>query len=168
MAELGSALEGAPPDAEVPLGHETMATIDGSDAAYADSCRAGSARWERTRLLADSTGLRRAAALRVSVAREQLPGEATIAVTAAYAEAGFEPPFPRGQPGRSPRGRTAFPRLALSRELEHGAQVSEPPTPHGSRRERAFLDDHVLQWVPHHCERLLALAEAPTIGDARD
>jgi len=28
-------------------------------------------------------------------------------------------------------------------------------------RERAFLDDHVLQWVPEHCERLLTIAESP-------
>jgi TorA maturation chaperone TorD len=92
---------------------------------------------------------------------DKLPGEATIAVSAAYAEAGFEPPVPEAGPADHLGAELRFLALLCHRELEAWRVGDLASAAAWVERERAFLDDHVLQWVPQHCERLLALAEAP-------
>jgi putative dimethyl sulfoxide reductase chaperone len=162
LAELGGALDSAPPDAEMPLGHETMALSTAVSEACADSCVPEALDVERTRLLAGLNRTHGAPPPYESVLREnKLPGEATIAVTAAYAEAGFEPPVPEAGPADHLGAELRFLALLCHRELEAWRGGERATAAAWVERERAFLDDHVLQWVPQHCERLLALAEAP-------
>lgn len=117
---------------------------------------------ERTRLLAGLSRSYGAAPPYESVFREdKLPGEATIAVAEAYAQAGFDPPAPEAGPADHLGSELRFLGLLCHRESEAWRAGERDAALAGVERERAFLDDHVLKWVPEHCERLLALAESP-------
>jgi putative dimethyl sulfoxide reductase chaperone len=162
LTELGAALDGAPPDAGLPLGHETIALSKAVNEAHAEPGAPEALDVERTRLLAGLTRTHGAPPPYESVFREdKLPGEATIAVSAAYADAGFEAPVPEAGPADHLGAELRFLALLCHRELEAWRVGERATAAAWVERERAFLDDHVLQWVPQHCERLLALAEAP-------
>ncbi len=162
LAELGGALDAAPRNAGVPLEHETMALSTAVNEARADPGAPLAIDVERTRLLAGLTRAHGAPPPYESVFLEdKLPGEATIAVSAAYSEAGFKPPVPEAGPADHLGAELRFLALLCHREFEAWQVGERAAAAAWVERERAFLDDHVLQWVPQHCERLLALAEAP-------
>ena len=162
LAELRGALDRAPPDAALPLGPETIALSDAVSAALADPCTPAPLDVERTRLLAGLSRTHGAPPPYESVFREdKLPGESTVAVSAAYAEAGFEPLVPEAGPADHLGAELRFLALLCQCELAAWRGGERAAAAAWVERERAFLDDHVLQWVPQHCERLLALAEAP-------
>ena len=162
LAELGGALDGAPPDAGLPLGYETIALSKAVKEAHADPGAPETIGVERTRLLAGLSRAHGAPPPYESVFREdKLPGESTVAVSAAYAEAGFEPLVPEAGPADHLGAELRFLALLCQCELAAWRGGERAAAAAWVERERAFLDDHVLQWVPQHCERLLALAEAP-------
>jgi TorA maturation chaperone TorD len=92
---------------------------------------------------------------------DKLPGESTIAVSAAYAEAGFDPPVPEVGPADHLGAELRFLALACYQEMEAWQAGDRAAAAGWVERERAFLDEHVLQWVPEHCERLAQIAETP-------
>jgi len=162
LAELVIALEGAPLDAAAPLGGETLAFRAAVRAACADSAAPNALGVERTRLLAGLSRDHGAPPPYESVLREgKLPGEATIAVSAACAEAGFEPLVPDAGPADHLGTEIRFLALLCLRESEAWQAGERVSAAAWVERERTFLDDHVLQWVPQHCDRLIALAETP-------
>ncbi len=161
LTELGTALDSSVLDPEAPLGAETVALRDAIRAARADSAARAALAVERTRLLSGLAKSYGAPPPYESVFREdKLPGESTIAVTQAYAEAGFEPPVPEAGPADHLGAELRFLALLCHREGEAWRSGEHSDASAWVERERAFLDDHVLQWVPEHCQRLVALAES--------
>lgn len=162
LDELAAALDAAPPAPELPLGSETLALCNAVRGALAEPNALTALAVEQTRLLGGLARSYGAPPPYESVFREdKLPGEATISVSAAYAQAGFDPPVPAAGPADHLGAELRF--LALLCHLEHEAwQAGERANAAAwVERERAFLDDHVLQWVPQHCEKVLALAATP-------
>jgi TorA maturation chaperone TorD len=162
LQELGIALAAAPVTSDVPLGPETLALRDAVQQALRDLDAEPTLPVSHTRLLGGLAKTYGAPPPYESVLREdKLPGEATIAVTAAYLEAGFVPPVPEAGPADHLGAELRF--LALLCHREHEAWAADERADAGAwiERERAFLDDHVLQWVPQHCEQVLALAATP-------
>lgn len=162
LGELGTALDGTAADAEAPLGTETAALCAAVRGACAQDAATAALDVERTRLLAGLSKGYGAAPPYESVFREdKLPGESTIAVTVAYAEAGIEPPVPEAGPADHLGAELRFLALLCHREGEAWQAGDRAGAAVWIERERSFLDDHVLQWAPEHCQRLVALAQSP-------
>ena len=162
VVELAAAFERSPLDVAAPLGSETLAFSAAVRAACADPGASDALGVERTRLLAGLSRDHGAPPPYESVLREdKLPGEATIAVSAACAEAGFEPLVPDAGPADHLGTEIRFLALLCLRESEAWQAGERASAAAWVERERTFLDDHVLQWVPQHCDRLIALAETP-------
>jgi putative dimethyl sulfoxide reductase chaperone len=162
LADIGGALDAARPDVGLPLGLETLAFADAIRRAGAECGGSEALSVERTRLLGGLARGYGAPPPYESVFREdKLPGESTIAVSAAYAEAGFDPPVPEAGPADHLGAELRFLSLACYREMEAWQAGDRAAAAGWVERERAFLDEHVLQWVPEHCERLAQIAETP-------
>jgi TorA maturation chaperone TorD len=115
-----------------------------------------------TRLFAGLTGRHGAPAPFESVALEsRLMGDSTMAVEAAYREAGFDPPVPEAGPPDHLGAELRFLSLACYREMEAWQAGDSAAAAAWIERERRFLDEHLLAWVPGHCERLAQAAETP-------
>lgn len=97
-----------------------------------------------------------------SVALEsRLMGDSTLAVEAAYREAGFDAPVPEAGPPDHLGAELRFLSLACYQEMV-AWQAGDRGTAAGwVERERRFLDEHLLAWAPQHCERLAQVAETP-------
>ncbi|MEX0637583.1 MAG: molecular chaperone TorD family protein [Burkholderiales bacterium] len=97
-----------------------------------------------------------------SVALEsRLMGDAAIAVEAAYLEAGFAPPAPEAGPPDHLGAELRFLAFACHREMEAWQAGDRAAAAGWVERERRFLDEHLMPWVPAHCERLARSAETP-------
>jgi putative dimethyl sulfoxide reductase chaperone len=97
-----------------------------------------------------------------SVALEsRLMGDATIAVEAAYQEAGFDAPVPDAGPPDHLGAELRFLSLACYREMEAWQKGDRAAAAVWVEREQRFLDEHLLAWVPRYCERLAPIAETP-------
>jgi TorA maturation chaperone TorD len=161
LDELGAALDGVQADAEAPLGAETLALAAAVRDARTDADAIVALNVERTRLLGGLSKNYGAEPPYESVFREdKLPGESTIAVSAAYAEAGIEPPVPEAGPADHLGAELRFLALLCHRESEAWEAADRAAACEWIERERGFLDDHVLQWVPEHCQRLVGLAQS--------
>lgn len=88
-------------------------------------------------------------------------GDSTMAVEAAYREAGFDPPVPEAGPPDHLGAELRFLSLACYREMEAWQAGDSAAAAAWIERERRFLDEHLLAWVPGHCERLAQAAETP-------
>ena len=162
LTELGHALDDAPLAAEAPLGTQTLALRDAVRATGVDADSLVALHVERTRLFAGLSRSHGAPPPYESVFREdKLPGEATIAVTEAYIDAGIDPPAPEVGPADHLGSELRLLALLCHREGEAWQAGDRAAALASVEGERAFLDDHVLRWVPQHCERLLAFAESP-------
>jgi TorA maturation chaperone TorD len=161
LAELRTALDGAPPDPEALLGIETAALRAAVREAHADAAMSAALDVEHTRLLAGLAKSYGGPPPYESVFREdKLPGESTISVAAAYAEAGTDSLVPEAGPADHLGAELRFLALLCHRESEAWQAADRTAAAAWIERERAFLDDHVLRWVPEHCQRLVALTES--------
>ncbi len=161
VRELGTLLEG-PIDNDAPLAAETAALREAINAADKDPDVVAGLKVERTRLFAGLAQGYGAPPPYESVFREgKLPGEATIAVASAYADAGLEMPVSEAGPADHLGSELRLLALLCHRESEAWQAKDRDQALAMVERERAVLDDHVLQWVPQHCERLLAMAQSP-------
>jgi len=87
-----------------------------------------------------------------SVAREgRLLGDATAAVSAAYAEAGFPEPLPEAGPPDHLATELRFLALCCHEEAAAWGRTDEREALEWLERERAFLDTHLLAWAPAYC-----------------
>lgn len=97
-----------------------------------------------------------------SVALEsRLIGDSTLAVEAAYREAGFDAPVPEAGPPDHLGAELRFLSLACYQEMEAWQAGDRAAAAGWVERERRFLDEHLLAWVPRHCEQLAQTAETP-------
>ncbi len=97
-----------------------------------------------------------------SVALEsRLMGDSTVAVEAAYREAGFDAPAPDAGPPDHLGAELRFLSLACYQEMEAWQASDRAAAAGWVERERRFLDEHLLAWVPQHCERLAQAAQTP-------
>lgn len=94
-----------------------------------------------------------------SLAREgRVPGMATAAVTAAYAAADLHPQLPDAGPADHLAVELRFIALCCAREAACWRQADTGAALAWLRRERSFLNEHVLSWAPSHCTRVAAAA----------
>ncbi|MBI3376683.1 MAG: molecular chaperone TorD family protein [Betaproteobacteria bacterium] len=148
LAELGSILP-HPADAAAQAALGDVTALEALEIDY-------------TRLFAGLTARHGAPAPFESVALEsRLMGDSTMAVEAAYREAGFEPPVPEAGPSDHLGAELRFLSLACYREMEAWQADDSAAAAAWIARERRFLDEHLLVWVPGHCERLAQAAETP-------
>jgi TorA maturation chaperone TorD len=160
LDELGSVFDSSPPDLDLPLGRETLALADAIGGAQSDPRSDELLRVEHTRLLGGLAKRYGAPPPYESVFLEdKLPGEATIAVCAAYAEAGYDSPVPDAGPADYLGSELRFLALLCHRESEAWRAGKHADALAWVERQRAFLDQHALRWMPQHCERAAALAE---------
>jgi len=95
------------------------------------------------------------------VLESRLIGDSTLAVEACYHEAGFDTPAPDAGPPDHLGAELRFLSIAAYREME-AWQVGDSAQAAGwIERERSFLDEHLLVWVPQHCAQLAQSAETP-------
>jgi TorA maturation chaperone TorD len=69
-------------------------------------------------------------------------------------------PAPEAGPADHLGAELRFLALLCHRESEAWQAENRAVAREWIERERAFLDDHVLQWVPEHCQRLVGLAQS--------
>ena len=165
LAELNSTLIlTAEPAArgDEPLADEVGRLAVAVHAALADPKAPGALSVDHTRLFAGISKGRGAAAPFESVALEsRLMGDATFAVEAAYHDAGFEAPAPEAGPPDHLGTELRFLALACHQEMEAWQAGDTAAAAGWVERERSFLDEHLLAWVPRYCERLVQIAETP-------
>lgn len=104
-----------------------------------------------------------------SVTREgRLLGDATAAVSAVYTDAGLPEPLPEAGPPDHLASELRFLALCCYEEAEAWKRADEATALAWLERERAFLDDHVLAWVPAYCADIAKRAqEAYYVAAAR-
>lgn len=164
LAELDSTL---PPAAEAgaptePLADEVGRLGAAVRAALGDPKALEALEVDYTRLFAGVGKRYGAPAPFESVALEsRLMGDTTFAVEAAYREAGFDAPVPEAGPPDHLGAELRFLSLACYREMEMWQAGDRAAAAGWVERERRFLDEHLLAWVPRHCERLAPIAGTP-------
>lgn len=93
-----------------------------------------------------------------SMVREgRLFGDATEAVAAAYLEAGYQDLVPDAGPPDHVGTELRFMSVLCFREMEAWAAGDEEGARNWIEREQRFLDEHLLRWVPQHCQRIAEL-----------
>ena len=79
----------------------------------------------------------------------------------AYADAGFEDLAPELGPPDALGTELRFMALLCYREMEAHRGDDSGLAPAWLKRQQRFMDEHLLAWVPAHCERLAAQAATP-------
>jgi TorA maturation chaperone TorD len=164
LSELDSTLS---PAAEAPAKDEPLADEAGrlgatARATLGDPKAFAALDVDYTRLFAGLAERYGAPAPFESVALEsRLMGDSTFAVEAAYREAGFDSPVPEAGPPDHLGAELRFLSLACYQEMEAWQAGDRAAAAGWVERERRFLDEHLLAWVPRHCERLAQVAETP-------
>lgn len=164
LAELDSTLS---PAAEAPANDEPLADEVGRlgaavRAALGDPKVLEALKVDYTRLFSGISKRHNLPAPFESVALEsRLMGDATVAVEAAYREAGFDAPVPEAGPPDHLGAELRFLSLASYQEMEAWQAGDRAAAAGWVERQRRFLDEHLLAWVPLHCERLAQVAETP-------
>lgn len=160
LSALATALQTAPTEPEACLSDETVALCSAVREALGDESSQNALLVEHTRLFGGLSKNYGAPPPYESVVREgNLPGECTVAVSAAYLAAGFNAPVPEAGPADHMGAELRFLALLCHREHEAWKSGREADASAWLEKERSFLDEHVLQWVPQHCECVFALAK---------
>ncbi|MFH1871828.1 MAG: molecular chaperone TorD family protein [Pseudomonadota bacterium] len=88
-------------------------------------------------------------------------GDVALAVVAAYADADIAPPLPDASPPDHLAAELRFLAIACHREAEAWRADDTQAAMDWVRRERDFLDRHVLRWVPEYCRQASVMAVTP-------
>ena len=91
----------------------------------------------------------------------QWGGDTALAVVAAYGDADIAPPLPDASPPDHLAAELRFLAIACHREGEAWQAEDTGTAMDWLRRERDFLDRHVLRWVPEYCRQVAEIAETP-------
>ena len=164
LAELDSTL----PTAQVgfakdePLAEEVAQLVATARVVLGDPTALETLEVDYTRLFAGLSSTYGAPAPFESLALEsRLMGDSTLAVEGAYRNAGLDPSVPEAGPPDHLGVELRFLSLVCFQEME-AWQAGDSATAAGwIERERCFLDEHLLVWVPMHCERLAQVAQTP-------
>jgi len=165
LTELDSTLplpaEAAPNDDE-PLADEVERLGVAVRAALADPGAVEALNVDHTRLFAGiSKGNGISAPFESVVLESRMMSDATLAVEVAYHEAGFEAPAPEAGPPDHLGAELRFLALSCHQEMEAWQTGDRATAAAWVERERRFLDEHLLAWVPQHCKRLAQAAQTP-------
>jgi len=162
LAELDTALAAAAtaPASDEALAGEVSALAAAVRAARSDPKALVSMQMDYIRLFGAIAKCRELPAPFESVVLEsRLMGDSTLAVEACYREAGFDAPAPDAGPPDHLGAELRFLALAAYREMEAWQAGNRAQAADWLERERRFLDEHVLAWVPQHCAQLAQSAE---------
>ncbi|MDP3512930.1 MAG: molecular chaperone TorD family protein [Sulfuritalea sp.] len=88
-------------------------------------------------------------------------GDIALAVVAAYADAEIVPPLPDASPPDHLAAELRFLAIACHREGQAWQADDTQAAMDWVGRERDFLDQHVLRWVPEYCRQAAGMAETP-------
>lgn len=159
LQELQCAFSKMPADRDAPVEMEVHALRNAVGVACNDSSAAEALCVEHTRLLGGvSKDYGLPPPYESVVLEDKLPGEATIAVSAAYAEAGFGVSVPQAGPADHLATELRFLALLCHGEYEAAAGHDHASAEQYAKWQQSFLDNHVLRWVPKHCEQAKAAA----------
>ena len=145
-----------------PLAAETVAFADAVQAALGNDEYSEALAIEYTRLFGGLSASYGAMPPFESVAREgNWGGDTVVAVVAAYAEANVVPPLHEASPQDHIGAELRFLAIACHRESEAWRAGDTGTAMEWVRRERDFLDQHLLCWIPEYCRKVADMAEAP-------
>ncbi len=88
-------------------------------------------------------------------------GDIALAVVTAYADADIAPPLPEASPPDHLAAELRFLAIACHREAEAWQADDTQAAMDWVRRERDFLDRHVLRWIPEYCRQASEMAATP-------
>jgi len=88
-------------------------------------------------------------------------GDCVLAVTSSYADADIVPPLPEASPVDHLAAELRFLAIACQREAEAWEEGNIRSAMDCVAREREFLDQHVLCWVPKYCQSTERVAATP-------
>lgn len=144
------------------LGEETAALADAVQAALSTDDQSDVLAIEFTRLFGGISESYGGLPPFESVVREGAwGGDTVLAVVAAYGDADVAPPLPDASPVDHLAAELRFLAIACHREGEAWRADNTQVAVDWLRRERDFLDQHVLRWVPEYCQKAAGMAETP-------
>jgi putative dimethyl sulfoxide reductase chaperone len=150
------------PDPSTPLGPESAELLAALRAARVESDGPTALAVDRTRLLA---GVFQNSALPApyesTALGEPMNSERVLDVIDAYAQAGFDNLAPELGPPDHLGTELRFMALLCYQEMEAYRSEDSGLAPAWLQRQQRFMDEHLLAWVPAHCERLAAQAATP-------
>jgi len=165
LDELDAVLASVDPDPATPLGPESAALLAALRAARVDAEGLTTLAVDRTRLLAGVFQNDELPAPYETVALGDAMNTARVLdVIDAYADAGFDNLAPELGPPDYLGTELRFMALLCYREMEAHRGEDAGMAPGWLRRQHRFMDEHLLAWVPAHCERLAAQAATPFYG----
>jgi putative dimethyl sulfoxide reductase chaperone len=165
LDELDSVLASVDPDPTTPLGPESAALLAALRAARVEPEGLTALAVDRTRLLAGVFQNDQLPAPYETVALgDAMNTERVLDVIDAYANAGFDNHAPELGPPDYLGTELRFMALLCYREMEARRGEDAGMAPAWLRRQRRFMDEHLLAWVPAHCECLAAQAATPFYG----
>lgn len=159
LDELQAALSASPCEAGEPLTVEVLHLLVAVDAARAGIPADVDLRAEHTRIWSGLSETYGPPPPFESVFRERrLPGDATAAVAAAYDAAGLDAAVADAGPPDHLASELRFMALCSMREAEAWAGGRDAEALEWVDRQREFLDEHLLAWVPGHCSKVADMA----------
>jgi len=145
-----------------PLGAETAALADAVQAALSTDDESALLAIEFTRLFGAISKSHGGSPPFESVVRTgHWGGDAVLEIIADYADADIAPPVPEASPVDHLAAELRFLAIACHRESEAWQAEDTQAAMGWVRRERDFLDRHILRWVPEYCLKAADLAETP-------
>jgi TorA maturation chaperone TorD len=162
LDELESVLASVHADAGTPLAAECAALLVALRGARDDEAGLTALGVDRTRLLAGVFQDKDLPAPYETVALGDAMNTARVLdVIDAYADAGFDGLAAELGPADYLGTELRFMSLLCYREMEARRGDDAGLAPAWLQRQQRFMDEHLLAWVPAHCERLAAKAATP-------
>lgn len=162
LDELEAVLAAVDPDPATPLASESAALLAALRCARAQEDGLTVLAVDRTRLLAGILQNEAIPAPYETVALGDVMNTARVLdVIDAYTEAGFEDLSPELGPPDSLGTELRFMALLCYREMESRQGDDPGLAPMWLKRQQRFMDEHLMCWVPAHCDRLAAQAATP-------
>lgn len=162
LGELEAALGAAVLEPEAALQPEAAALLAALHAARAQADGPIGLAVDRTRLLGGVIRNEAIPAPYETVAMgDEMNAARVMAVADAYAEAGFDDLARRSGPPDALGTELRFMSLLCFREMEARRGGDPASAAAWLARQQRFMDEHVMVWVPAHCDRIAMHAETP-------
>lgn len=162
LSELEGVLAAVDPDPAAPLSTESAQLLAALRASRAQAGGLTALAVDRTRLLAGVLQADGIPAPYETVALGDAMNTARVLdVARAYADAGFDDPAPELGPPDALGTELRFMALLCFRETEARRVDDAGLAAAWVERQRRFMDEHLLAWVPAHCELLASKATSP-------
>ncbi len=162
LSDLEGVLAAVDPDPAAPLSSESAQLLAALRAARTQADGMIALAVDRTRLLAgvlQGDGI--PAPYETVALGDPMNTARVLDVAHAYAEAGFDDPAPELGPPDALGTELRFMALLCFREAEAHRDGDAGLAAAWVERQRRFMDEHLLAWVPAHCELLASKAVTP-------